>query len=372
MTYFRGMEGMRAWLSWAVVFAHIIHMTGANHTYSFLKGFMNLGDFAVNVFIMISGFVITSLILEKKENYKTYISRRFLRIYPVYLICLIIGIFASELYAQAMFSFPWGEQTPPLDRLSDSMNSLAGNGYIYHIIAHLTMLHGAIPNDILYDSQYMFLAPAWSLSLEWQFYLVAPLIIALIQKPKGAIIAALAAFILLAAYQLGGFGFFLLHSILAGAGIFFGVGIGARFMMNQLPRLKTYPVAFMILALGCAAYGYKTIPFIIFMFLIIYILVDQPQDMIGKRIEKTMNILLDSKIAHYLGKISYSTYLVHAPVLQLLIYALATYSNLSLIQTVGVLCLTLPIITFICSALLNRYVEQPFINLGRKLFSQKS
>lgn len=372
MTYFRGFEGMRAWLSWSVVFAHIVHMTGADHTYGFLKPFLFLGDFAVNVFIMISGFVITSLILEKKEDYKTYITRRFLRIYPVYLICLMIGIFASEYYADAMLSLPWGEQSPPTDRLAESMNSLAGNGYIYHIVAHLSMLHGTIPNNILYDSQYMFLSPAWSLSLEWQFYLVAPLVIALIQKPKGAIIAALSALILLAIYQMGGFGFFRLHSILAGAGIFFGVGIGARFIIDRLPKLETYPIAFILIALGCAAYGYKTIPFIIFLVLIIYVLVENPKDVMGQKIEAFMNLALDSKVARYMGKISYSTYLVHAPLLQIIVYLLATYTDISLIGTVGVLCVTLPISTFICSVLLNKYIEQPFINLGRKLFSKKS
>ena len=371
MTYFRGMEGARAWLSWAVVFSHIVHMTGADFLYPYLKAFLVLGDYAVNIFIMISGFVITSLILEKHESYKVYISRRFLRIYPVYLLCLIIGVFASEYYADVMMAHPWGAQSMPTERLAESMASLDGNGYLYHILAHLSLLHGAIPNNILYDSQYMFLAPAWSLSLEWQFYLIAPFLIVLIRKPHGAVIAALLTLFFLTLYQAGLFGFFRLHSILAGAGVFFAVGIGYRFLVDKLPRLQAYPLALILIAIGASAYGYKTFPFILFSILVIYTLVDSPLKKPDVYIEKIMHAALDSRIAKYLGKISYSTYLIHAPIIQFSIYLLCSYTELSLTETALVLCVIVPPLTLAASSLINKVVEQPFIDFGRRVFSKK-
>lgn len=126
MMHYRGIEGLRAWLSWVVVFAHIVQMTGVANIFPPLQAFQIGGDFAVNIFIMISGFVITCLILEKKENYKTYIVRRFLRIYPTYLICLVLGIIASELYADIILAHPWGDQSPPTERLLQDQASLGG------------------------------------------------------------------------------------------------------------------------------------------------------------------------------------------------------------------------------------------------------
>ena len=49
------------------------------------------------------------------------------------------------------------------------------------------MLHGAISSNLLPDSPLRFNLPAWSISLEWQFYLIAPAVI-MIARRHGAII----------------------------------------------------------------------------------------------------------------------------------------------------------------------------------------
>jgi peptidoglycan/LPS O-acetylase OafA/YrhL len=56
---YKGIEGLRAWLAWTVVFCHIVE--GSGLTNKIPKGdlFFELGDSAVRVFIIISGFVIT-------------------------------------------------------------------------------------------------------------------------------------------------------------------------------------------------------------------------------------------------------------------------------------------------------------------------
>lgn len=45
----------------------------------------------------------------------------------------------------------------------------------WNIPLHLLMLHGVVPEVLVARAPGAFLAPAWSVSLEWQFYLVAPL-----------------------------------------------------------------------------------------------------------------------------------------------------------------------------------------------------
>jgi hypothetical protein len=53
-----------------------------------------------------------------------------------------------------------------------------------HWVAHISMLHGAIPTEILPGASRTVLAPSWSISLEWQFYILAPLSLA-VEKDYG-------------------------------------------------------------------------------------------------------------------------------------------------------------------------------------------
>lgn len=43
-----------------------------------------------------------------------------------------------------------------------------------NILAHIPLIHGLIPPSALPDAAAAFLGRAWSISTEWQFYLIAP------------------------------------------------------------------------------------------------------------------------------------------------------------------------------------------------------
>jgi len=59
------------------------------------------------------------------------------------------------------------------------------------LLAHLTMLHGAVPDQILPGSSITYLPPAWSISVEWQFYLVAPFLFAFLKRPGSRLVLLL-------------------------------------------------------------------------------------------------------------------------------------------------------------------------------------
>src|SRR5580704_7642457 len=112
MKRFPGIDGLRAWLAWTIVASHIFLFTAVNQRFPVLGKIDNAAHQAVLIFTIISGFVITHLLLEKKEAYLPYITRRFLRIYPVYVICFVIGIFTTYLHLETFLSHPFGSYMP--------------------------------------------------------------------------------------------------------------------------------------------------------------------------------------------------------------------------------------------------------------------
>ena len=69
--------------------------------------------------------------------------------------------------------------------------SIASNIAAY-LLPCLLLLQGVIPDQLFSHAGDAFLAPAWSLTLEWQFYLIAPLIIAgfLLKRGKELLVAS--------------------------------------------------------------------------------------------------------------------------------------------------------------------------------------
>src|SRR5690242_3337403 len=98
---FRSIEGLRGWLAWTVVLAHLAFVS--NLYARGLGGVLRqLAAPAVFVFIIISGFVITHLLHERSEPYSTYLLRRFMRIFPLFAVTCVIGYFTNDLYADTL------------------------------------------------------------------------------------------------------------------------------------------------------------------------------------------------------------------------------------------------------------------------------
>ena len=75
---FAPIEGLRAWLAWGVFFGHIVLFAGLSRL-GIPRGAGEVASDCVQVFIIVSGFVITHLLLAQQESYASYIARRFFR-----------------------------------------------------------------------------------------------------------------------------------------------------------------------------------------------------------------------------------------------------------------------------------------------------
>ncbi len=155
-----GLDGLRA-VAFLIVFFF--------HTRNLPFGWMG-----VQLFFVLSGFLITDILLRMKERlprrefFVKFYGRRFLRIFPLYYFYLLL------LAALILLLPSLGLR---------SLNAELGEGYIKQIwVAALYMF------DFFHASAFFersrFFTHLWSLSVEEQFYLVWPMLIFLVPRGK--------------------------------------------------------------------------------------------------------------------------------------------------------------------------------------------
>ena len=187
-------DGLRGLLALWVVIAHILSFCGYADVAIPRPFGMAWAVFvdavtAVDVFIILSGFVITFQLRERRPSYVKFMVGRVFRIYPVYLVCLGIGIGVASFAPVVVESKTW--QNTAFVQWFGGACAEEQNRLGPHVAAHLTLLFGLLPALVLPHATATLLAPAWSLSLEWQYYLVAPLIARMLYGGKGLVVLAL-------------------------------------------------------------------------------------------------------------------------------------------------------------------------------------
>lgn len=150
-----GLDGLRA-IAFLVLFGL--------HT-----GYLDFGWMGVQLFFVLSGFLITIILLRMKENlhlggylYKFYI-RRVLRIFPLYYFYLILMLGIAA----------WLISIPYRAGLMEAFQDQVLYAFLY-IYDFYSAVRGVQPSG--------FLMHLWSLSVEEQFYLVWPLLIFLVPE----------------------------------------------------------------------------------------------------------------------------------------------------------------------------------------------
>jgi peptidoglycan/LPS O-acetylase OafA/YrhL len=348
---FKGLEGLRAWLAWAVVFSHTAMLSGLSTIFPISEIFIRAGDYSVRVFIVLSGFVITNLIIGKAEAYQIYLIRRFLRIFPAYLIALVFSIFTADIAFRAVLDFPY-TLAFETEFFTIQQQQFHQN-FWSHLVAHLTLLHGIFPENILPQSQYIFVAPAWSLSLEWQFYLIAPIWIWALRRFP--FLTVTASFVGMAIYQVYIDKLFFSPSFLPGASLWFLLGIGTRLLIPLAPRLTHYPYLAVYCTLGFVFFKPQLLVFSIWVAMVAYLL----QGMEWKA--------FDSQFVKKAGERSYAVYIIHFPIVLLSLYFATKIFHLALYAAIPAIFAMTTLGTLAAAELIFRFVETPAINFGRLL-----
>jgi peptidoglycan/LPS O-acetylase OafA/YrhL len=125
----------------------------------------------VNLFFVLSGFLITSILLDAREKpryFRNFYGRRALRIWPVYVLVLAV------VYAQS----DWFIGPKPLE----AIKAAPWWAYIFFV---QNLFHLALPPAI---------GPTWSLAIEQQYYLLWAPLVRFLRRPwmlAGVLFAAL-------------------------------------------------------------------------------------------------------------------------------------------------------------------------------------
>jgi peptidoglycan/LPS O-acetylase OafA/YrhL len=290
MRYLKQIDGLRAF---AVIGVIIHHWTTVSTNFSFL---MHLGAFGVDLFFVISGFLITTILIKEKnngkkiiENIKIFYIRRSLRIFPIYYIFLIL-----------IFIFNWTEIKP---------NALSLLGYYFNF-------------DMYFNgwAKFSYVQHLWSLSVEEQFYIFWPLIVFLFINKNNFYIFIPLLIVVSFVFCLS----FLLFSPYKEVKLFTPFAFMSLFLGSLLSYIKDrnikvpYSSIFIIVFLSIFLllkldliphfYGKNIIGYLIpFPSLMFFLLVNKAAD----GYKGVAKVILENNFLCFIGKISYGLYIYH-------------------------------------------------------------
>ncbi|PWU05295.1 MAG: hypothetical protein C5B51_14910 [Terriglobia bacterium] len=157
----------------AILLVLFFHFTPASGPLFFLAHFFQTGWMGVDLFFVLSGYLITGILLDSVGHphyYRNFIIRRSLRIFPLYYACLVLYCFLTF--------FP----TPI--RVHDFLGVGGASWYLFYLGNLKAFLQNAYPAAAI-------LTPLWSLQVEEQFYLSFPFIVSAVSRRRlGVILAA--------------------------------------------------------------------------------------------------------------------------------------------------------------------------------------
>lgn len=333
------LEGLRGV---AVFLVFLVHYCGQvapwlredSFSLQIAKYLNDIGNIGVDLFFVLSGYLIYGTLIKKDVGFPTHMRRRIQRIYPTFLVVLTIYLLLS-IALPAENKFP-----------------------------------GGLLNQIVYLAQNVLLLPgifdippiitvAWSLSYEIFYYLLIPIVIAVFSLRKWNWKTRTVFFLLI---SIAGFSYFYFYSghirlLMFVAGIvLFEISAFGKFKMPRYGGLAAF-----LTALVATGLLYSFRPGEWWLYLTLYVLfllfvlepLSQPQG---------TSRLLSFTPLRWLGNISYSYYLIHGLTLKaaFLVFGALFPPAGANSEMLWLLFVPMFAATLIVSAFLFVFVEKPF------------
>ena len=147
------------------------HYKPATGPLTYLRGFFASGWIGVDLFFVLSGYLITGILIDslgKPHYYRNFVARRSFRIFPLYYACLVLYCVVYYL--------------PSRVDLRDFLTNGSAWWYLIYLGNIQTFLQNSWPGASL-------LTPLWSLQVEEQYYLSFPFVVKLGRRRLAWILA---------------------------------------------------------------------------------------------------------------------------------------------------------------------------------------
>ncbi len=289
-------------------------------------------EVAVQSFFVLSGFLIF-MSYENSSSISSYFSKRIRRIYPAYLFVILASVMVGSVFTMVAANEYWSFETLK---------------YFFANLTFLNFLQPALPGLFSENLHPEVNGALWTLKIEVMFYIAVPLIVFCFNRFGRLSVMAflfissvIYSYVLFALAQSNGGGIFTeLQRQLPSQLTFFIVGAAGYYYFDAFKKYAPYLVPISVLVFLLKAY----LPWIILEPLALGILV----------IYFAIIFPYIGDVGKY-GDFSYGIYILHFPILQLLIaYHLFVDSPVLFITVAASLVI-------ICSILLWHFVEKPFL-----------
>jgi peptidoglycan/LPS O-acetylase OafA/YrhL len=362
--FFPGLNALRFFAALCVIISHIELIKGSfgfKHYWNNVLIF-NLGGLGVYFFFVLSGFLITFLLLKEKEQagairIRQFYLRRILRIWPLYYAICILGFFILPYFKAIAIPY-----------LREDFQAHFGTNLVLYllILPNLAFsLYQAVPH----------IGQTWSIGVEEQFYLGWPWLIAKAKNVFRSLLIVIGLIVLLKVLVLllgnffGGQDWYPVLKRFVAMSKFECMaigGIGAYFLYTKNEKILRYMCdgrLFWLSLLGIPLLIYFTpakiqdsihlVYSVLFLIIIMYI---SGNTRIAGRLE--------TRYFSYLGKISYGIYMYHFIIIPIVMY-LYNRSGLELGELSCNLILYTAItgLTILVSGLSYALFEERFIRL---------
>ena len=370
VNYFHGLNGLRFFAAYLVVIHHSEHILLKNSIQN-LKAYsiFNNGGLAVNFFFVLSGFLITYLLLKEIKltsniAVKKFYVRRILRIWPLYYLLVFFGTILIPLFL-------------------DTINNPYQMPYEFKDVILYYVFFAPFMVNIIYGHH--LIEPLWSIGVEEIFYLMwAPLFNFLKQHILLVISSViLIRILILASYPMLDLSDSIIRIIkmLKFESMAIG-GLSAYIIFHRkkpiyqsvIFKKSTQVIMISFIALKLFANQYLTQNFTFFNHLYytpivsdLLMTISFSWLIVNTSINKNAIIKFNHKILNSLGEISYGIYMYHMLIIFSIILVFKdTLKSLSFIQSTILFHSLIFIGTIIISYLSKKYFEDYFLSMKNK------